>query len=186
MANTKTKTSAAKKPVVKKSVATKSVARPTATVSASKSAPKMVGFGAAVRNFFARYFEFNGVSTRAEYWWVMLFLLGVFGLGMGVIPFILAKLYMSWLALIVVWACALFAVAIIVPSVALMSRRVHDAGFSAWVFFIPWIIVNVLAWVLGLAGFGSTVLGWLGYAVSIWGLVLTLMPSKLDSNPYRN
>ena len=39
----------------------------------------MVSFPDAIKLFFSRYVDFQGRSTRAEYWWVYLFNLIIFG-----------------------------------------------------------------------------------------------------------
>lgn len=194
MKNTKTKTAAVKKPVAKaakkpapakraavskKPAQKRIVAAPVAHTAAPAS--KMIGFGQAVRNFFARYFDFNGTSTRAEYWWVELFNLIVIGAGYAVLP----SIFMWWLgapllALIFIYATILYTIAVAIPSLALASRRVHDAGFSAWVFFGPVIILVAMNF---FALPGTDIVGFL---VSVWGLALTLMPSKIQNNPYRD
>ncbi len=42
-----------------------------------------MGFGAAIRSSFRNYFRLSGRASRAEYWWVVLFLflLGVVAVG---------------------------------------------------------------------------------------------------------
>ena len=185
MPNTKSKAKPAVKkaavPSKKKAVAKKPVARKAAPVvkSAAVSVGARVTFAQAIRSYFQNYFNFNGVATRAQYWWVaLLMILACLG-GLGLSGmFFVAGINLIGSILFVAWV--LFMLATIVPSIAIMSRRIHDAGFSAWVYFVPVIIV----WVLEL--FPIPGIGIISFAVSVLGLVLALLPSKLQNNPYRN
>ena len=56
----------------------KSVKKTPARRANSTKNYKMVSFGCAISNFFKKYFQFSGVSTRAEYWWATLFVVLVF------------------------------------------------------------------------------------------------------------
>ena len=184
MATKKAVKPATKKPATKKPVARKTTVKKTApakkSVTAVKSAPAPVGFNAALRTFFVKYFEFNGVATRAEYWWVRLFCFVIFVLFGLFVPWVMLQTGALPLGLLSAGLTLLFLVAIAIPSLAQMSRRVHDAGYSAWVFFLPLIIATVMEWFeLWGAGLLSTVVG-------VWGLILTLIPSKTTGNPYRN
>ena len=165
----------------------KPVARSIRAAAVTASAPA-TGFRAAMRDFFARYFAFNGTSTRAQYWWVTLFLMVVLIFGTYIIPWYTFSVGAPIVGLIVFWLAGLFAFAVLIPSLALMSRRVHDAGFSAWVFFAPWLIVLMAEVVIASEGSYVSVLPYLDcveLGVCIWGLVLALMPGKIANNPYR-
>ena len=84
--------------------------------------PKNVDIKEAIQLFFKNYTNFNGRSTRSEFWWVMLacFILGfVFGL-LGAVSSIFTVLMV------------IVELAIIVPNLALEIRRMHDIGKSGW------------------------------------------------------
>ena len=103
---------------------------------------RKIGFGEAVKLFFKNYVNFSGRATRSEYWWVYLFnnivymVLGIlfaisggsslaaydaYGdmsiayMGAGAIFYILMMLY---------------CLAVLLPSLSLMVRRLHDIGKS--------------------------------------------------------
>ncbi|HEY2332109.1 MAG TPA: DUF805 domain-containing protein [Acidimicrobiales bacterium] len=73
-----------------------------------------------------RYAKFDGRASRAEYWW-----------------FVLANL-IAYLVLIILTRIsgiffvlnALYGLALIVPSLAVFVRRLHDTNRSGWWFFI--------------------------------------------------
>ncbi len=78
-----------------------------------------VGFLEAVALFFSRYADFKGRSRRSEYWWVMLF---------NVIVSVVLVLLPDSLAFL----SSLWSLAILVPSLAICIRRLHDVGKSGW------------------------------------------------------
>ena len=74
----------------------------------------------ATKLFFIRYADFNGRSRRSEFWWAQL-TVGILG---GVIGMIIPNL--SW-----IWSLA-----VLVPSIAISIRRLHDIGKSGWWYLI--------------------------------------------------
>ena len=82
-----------------------------------------VSFIDAVKLFFIRYTDFKGRSRRSEYWWVCLFstIVG------GIIGIILPDFTWIW------------TLAIMIPSLSLCVRRLHDVGKSGW--FYLWILL---------------------------------------------
>ena len=121
------------------------------------------GFGQAVKRFFKKYATFSGRASRSEYWWVMLFN----GVITGLLSFwaftalvnsidpwtneLTGTSYILPYALLMLYALATF-----VPGLALLVRRFHDGGFSAW----------------------FVLLGLIPFVGSIVFLVFSLMPSK--------
>lgn len=92
--------------------------------------PKKVSFGEAIALFFKNYFNFNGRSTRSEYWWIVLFIflvnlvLGFLGGIMGINDDRGNNVFSS-----------LFTLACFVPNLSLTVRRLHDIGKS-WLYFL--------------------------------------------------
>jgi uncharacterized membrane protein YhaH (DUF805 family) len=103
-----------------------------------------MGFLAAVRACIDRYAVFHGRARRAEYWWWSLFcLLGTIGAAIldailfGRIDGLTGEIYgPSVLG-------GMFALAVLLPSLAVTIRRLHDVGRSGW-----WLLI-VLVPVLG-------------------------------------
>ncbi|MDR6637183.1 DUF805 domain-containing protein [Paenarthrobacter nitroguajacolicus] len=101
--------------------------------------------GAAVKRFFKKYTAFSGRASRSEYWWVAL-VLGVVGFVLQLLTGILGAAGATvdssgnsvpgpgavvGLILIVV-----FYLAVLIPSIALLVRRLHDGNFSGWLVLI--------------------------------------------------
>ncbi len=102
-----------------------------------------MSFATAVRTCLKKYATFTGVATRPEYWWFVLFEF------VGSLIFAITGV----VALRVVWALAL-----LLPGLAVAVRRLHDTGRSAW-----WILTGLI-WP--------------------WLVVLLCLRSKLVNNPY--
>ncbi len=149
-----------------------------------------VDFVTAIKLYFANYINFNGRSTRAEYWWAMLFvfLLGVVGSFLGN------------------WFNSIISLGLLLPNLAILTRRFHDGGHSGWWVVAQYVIVfaacgfafsgifsaalsgnpqAVAAAASGHAGklaFGSIV----ALAVGIWAIVWCCQPSAPDNQYGRN
>ena len=120
-----------------------------------------MGFVDAVKSFFSRYVDFAGRSSRSEYWWVVLASMIVNYL--IILPIQLMVSEGLGLALSVI-----FSLAVIIPTIALAVRRLHDTDKSGWWYllvFIPilgWIALIVFFATAGTKGanrFGSDPLG---------------------------
>jgi uncharacterized membrane protein YhaH (DUF805 family) len=90
-----------------------------------------MNFGDSIKTCFNKYTDFNGRAGRPEFWWFVLFTF-------------LATLVLGMVSHIV---SGLFSLAVIVPSLAVGARRLHDTNRSGWwqlVYFIPLIGLIVM------------------------------------------
>ena len=74
----------------------------------------------ATKQYFIRYADFQGRSRRSEYWWASLSI-GIIG---AIVGAILGELSFIW------------SLAVLVPSLAICVRRLHDIGKSGWYYLI--------------------------------------------------
>ena len=160
-----------------------------------------MSFGAAIASVFRKYAVFRGVAIRSEYWWFTLFsflvavainlLMTATGEDGIDSQFGLASM------ISLVWSLGT-----LIPSLAVTVRRFHDAGFSGkwlWLYVVPVVglvfaignavpvILGMLqgalvgeelaAAVVGLVGVAAIPLV-AGLAISIFALIVTLLPSK--------
>lgn len=89
----------------------------------------MTGPVAAIKSYLGQYASFSGRSTRSQFWWVQLFHVVLFMLVMGLIVATDdsgASAFAGFVFVIYV----LFGLALVVPSLALFVRRLHDANMS--------------------------------------------------------
>ncbi|HVJ28697.1 MAG TPA: DUF805 domain-containing protein [Gammaproteobacteria bacterium] len=92
-------------------------------------------FAESVRTCFSKYVDFNGVATRSEFWWFILFLVIV-----GVVTNYISPTIGG-----------VFALATILPQLAVGARRLHETGRSGWwqlLMLIPLIgtIILIVFW----------------------------------------
>ena len=92
-------------------------------------------FGESISSCFSIYAAFDGRASRSEYWWFFLFTL-LASMASGIVSETLS---------------GLFSLAVLLPSLAVGARRLHDIDKSAWfllLWFIPligWIVLIVWA-----------------------------------------
>lgn len=103
-----------------------------------------MNFTDAVKTVFSKYATFSGRAARPEFWYFALFAFlvqmafGIIGIGSEKLANILS---------------GLFALATIIPSLAVGARRLHDIDRSGWwqlIMFIPvlGIVVLIVFWCL--------------------------------------
>ena len=85
----------------------------------------------AYKKFLRNYANFNGRSTRADFWWVVLcnFCIGVV---LGIIGGLLGENGLRIVTII----SYIYELAILVPTLALIVRRLHDINKSGWYIFM--------------------------------------------------
>lgn len=97
----------------------------------------VMNFGEAVQSFFSNYVNFKGRSRRSEYWFITLFLaltnLGATVVDAAVFAGDIDDFFLDggWGPVGVLWTLAVF-----LPSLAVLVRRLHDTDKSAW-----WILI---------------------------------------------
>lgn len=113
----------------------------------------MVPFQTAVRQYFANYVNFRGRASRAQFWWPVLFNFLV-GFAIETLIFIIVTpVASSQTSYTVSYAItSLYSLAVFLPSLAVLVRRLHDIGKGGgWIFisFLPligtiWLLVLLL------------------------------------------
>ena len=162
----------------------KSVKKSTVRRNPDVSNDKMVPFGRAVANFFKKYAQFNGVATRAEYWWAMLFWACTLCVLLA-LPFGLRSVGLVGLSVIVFILLFVFCIGTVVPMWAVSARRLHDAGFTAKLLWVNFVFFLCSVLLQNGMQFESTI-KWLSFMWSIVMFVLFVFPSKKRDNPYRS
>ncbi|MBK8198868.1 MAG: DUF805 domain-containing protein [Acidobacteria bacterium] len=131
----------------------------------------MVTFPEAIQLFFKRYTDFQGRSRRSEYWWVFLMNLIVGFVG-GILLAVLGG-YGSGdinpIGMVLIGILAIYVLAIIVPSIALFVRRLHDINQTGWI-------------ALGLYILGVVPI--VGLLASIAQIVIGVIPGTVGPNKY--
>jgi uncharacterized membrane protein YhaH (DUF805 family) len=105
--------------------------------------------GAAIRRFFKKYATFSGRASRSEFWWWFL-VGGVIGVVYSILNSALrsssapvTQLYFTSPGQSVVEVIYfIFALAVLVPGLAVSWRRLHDTGRSG-----AWYFINLIPFV---------------------------------------
>lgn len=87
----------------------------------------------AYKKFLNNYFNFKGRSTRSDYWYVVLANF-IIGFTLGFISSLIPSLTNLFTTL-----SYMYSLAIIVPALALIVRRLHDINKSGWYYLLTLI-----------------------------------------------
>ncbi|MBW3638363.1 MAG: DUF805 domain-containing protein [Actinobacteria bacterium] len=88
-----------------------------------------MGFADAVQSAFSQYAGFSGRARRSEYWWfslavfLIIVLATVVDLVIGTFPAFYALAFL----------------AVLLPSIAVGVRRLHDTGKSGWFYLLAFV-----------------------------------------------
>ena len=95
----------------------------------------------------SKYAEFNGRARRSEYWYYVLtnFLIV---LSLYVLIFVGALARIPVISIVFGGIVILFALGTLVPSIAVLVRRLHDSGKSGWYYFVSLIPIAGPIWLL--------------------------------------
>ncbi len=98
-----------------------------------------MGFQEAIRHVFANYTNFSGRARRSEYWYFTLFNILVSGV-ISILMTMTGK--QGFFYHLLMGIDGLFGLLILIPSLALIWRRLHDIGKSGGNFF--WIFLPLV------------------------------------------
>lgn len=87
-------------------------------------------FGESISTCFSKYATFEGRASRSEYWWFFLFTF-LASIATGMVSETLT---------------GLFSLAVLLPSLAVGARRLHDVDKSGW-FLLLWF-VPIIGWII--------------------------------------
>lgn len=104
-----------------------------------------LSFGKAISRVFSKYATFRGRATRSEYWWFYL-LVSLISLLFGVFP---TNTQDGNIVALTLGLSGIVSLALLLPSLAVGVRRLHDTNRSGWMIllglipFVGWIILLV-------------------------------------------
>ena len=120
------------------------------------------------------YAQFSGRASRPEYWWFYV-VVTAGGLTLNILA---SFLWSTWI-LVLIWS-----VGVVIPHLAVGSRRLHDAGHSFW-WAAPPVIGGIVLLLVPHARanglFLALALVWLGFAVYL----VYLLCNPSDEGPNR-
>ena len=100
-----------------------------------------VSFGDAISRAFNKYCCFTGRASRSEYWWFVLFV-AIIGWAIGIVfGFTFGTDSVAYQAVAGCWNLA-----VLLPTLGLVFRRLHDTGRSGWNWC--WSFLPVVGWII--------------------------------------
>lgn len=93
-----------------------------------------MSFSAAIRSALTQYVTFSGRAMRSEYWWFYLFTILV-GFAAGVVDGVLSTAVNNEIGVVGL----LLNLALLLPTLAVTARRLHDTGRSGWWMLLPMV-----------------------------------------------
>ena len=112
-----------------------------------------MGFGQAVSTCFQKYVTFSGRARRSEFWWWQLFVI-LLGAIANIGDSVFGLHYTNSISAAQVgWLGTVVALALVLPSIAVLFRRLHDTGRSGWWWLLSWVccIGTILLWIFCLS-----------------------------------
>ena len=94
-------------------------------------------FGESIKTCFSKYADFSGRATRSEFWWWALFVLLV-SAAVGIISEVLS---------------GVFSLAVLLPYLAVGTRRLHDTDRSGWLQLIG--LIPLIGWIVLIVWFAQ-------------------------------
>lgn len=111
-----------------------------AAVPTSATTEQMT-FSKSISTCMGKYFDFNGRASRPEYWWFYLFIV-LLALGWGIFD---RSGVMS----------SIVNLALLLPSLSVTARRLHDTNRSGWWILILFTVIGVIPFTIWLASKGD-------------------------------
>lgn len=93
-----------------------------------------MSFADSIRTCLSKYATFSGRARRSEHWWFYLFTILVY-IVVGIIDAVINNSILGLLAVL----------ALLLPSLAVTVRRLHDTGRAGW-----WIFIALVPFVGGI------------------------------------
>ena len=87
----------------------------------------------AYQEYFTRYFDFDGKTSRGGYWWVVL-------------ANIIISAILGLLGSLGVTISTVYGLITIIPGIAIAIRRLHDTNRSGW--NLLWLLFPIVGWVI--------------------------------------
>jgi uncharacterized membrane protein YhaH (DUF805 family) len=114
-----------------------------------------MNFSGAIESGFRRYVDFNGRSSRSEYWYFFLFSL-IFGLVLSVAHLIALAAGGGANSTATAFTVITYLVdlAFFIPSLAVFVRRMHDTDRSGWWYLLGFTVIGAIPLIIWLCARG--------------------------------
>ena len=99
-----------------------------------------MNFIQSIRTCMRKYVTFSGRATRSEFWWFYLFTVLVnFSAS-----FVGNLIFMSTFNIFSIYLSTITSLILLLPSLAVAVRRLHDVGRSGWWILIAFTVIGII------------------------------------------
>jgi len=105
----------------------------------------------AVKTCFSKYATFSGRASRSEYWFFYLFTIIA-----SIVTWIIDTMLLGYSAEDTGAISLIFQIIIILPSIAVGARRLHDIGKSGWWQLLILTLIGIILLIVWFATIGSS------------------------------
>jgi uncharacterized membrane protein YhaH (DUF805 family) len=111
----------------------------------------MMNIQIAVKTCFSKYATFSGRASRSEYWFFYLFTIIA-----SIVTWVIDTMLLGYSAEDTGAISLIFQIIIILPSIAVGARRLHDIGKSGWWQLLILTIIGIILLIVWFATIGSS------------------------------
>ena len=110
-----------------------------------------MNFQTSVKTCFSKYATFSGRASRSEYWFFYLFTIIA-----SIVTWIIDTMLLGYSAEDTGAISLIFQIIIILPSIAVGARRLHDIGKSGWWQLLILTLIGIILLIVWFATIGSS------------------------------
>jgi uncharacterized membrane protein YhaH (DUF805 family) len=111
----------------------------------------MMNIQTAVKTCFSKYATFSGRASRSEYWFFYLFTIIA-----SIVTWVIDTMLLGYSAEDTGAISLIFQIIIILPSIAVGARRLHDIGKSGWWQLLILTLIGIILLIVWFATIGSS------------------------------
>ena len=111
----------------------------------------MMNIQTAVKTCFSKYATFSGRASRSEYWFFYLFTIIA-----SIVTWVIDTMLLGYSAENTGAISLIFQIIIILPSIAVGARRLHDIGKSGWWQLLILTLIGIILLIVWFATIGSS------------------------------
>jgi len=111
----------------------------------------MMNIQTAVKTCFSKYATFSGRASRSEYWFFYLFTIIA-----SIVTWVIDTMLLGYSAEDTGAISLIFQIIIILPSIAVGARRLHDIGKSGWWQLLVITLIGIILLIVWFATVGSS------------------------------
>ena len=111
----------------------------------------MMNIQTAVKTCFSKYATFSGRASRSEYWFFYLFTIIA-----SIVTWVIDTMLLGYSSEDTGAISLIFQIIIILPSIAVGARRLHDIGKSGWWQLLILTIIGIILLIVWFATIGSS------------------------------